>query len=64
MNEHHIFPVPGPPTELRILGSTITQLKIGWDPPDNPNGVLREYYIYQGMKEHLTWFRLFDFSKI
>ncbi|XP_033764202.1 uncharacterized protein LOC117345255 isoform X3 [Pecten maximus] len=40
--------VPSAPQNLRVLGCTITQLKIGWDPPDHPNGVLKGYTVYQG----------------
>ncbi|KAL3870808.1 hypothetical protein ACJMK2_038848 [Sinanodonta woodiana] len=42
---------PGPPQNVRILGSTITQLKIGWDPPEVNNGVLKGYYVYLGEKQ-------------
>ncbi|XP_064649082.1 uncharacterized protein LOC135501149 isoform X2 [Lineus longissimus] len=40
--------VPGPPTHLRMAGSTTTQLKVVWEPPDVPNGILKGYYVYQG----------------
>ncbi|KAK3601002.1 hypothetical protein CHS0354_008111 [Potamilus streckersoni] len=42
---------PGPPQNVRVLGSTITQLKIGWDPPEVNNGVLKGYYVYLGEKQ-------------
>ncbi|ESP04761.1 hypothetical protein LOTGIDRAFT_155985 [Lottia gigantea] len=41
---------PGPPTNIRVLGCTITQLKIGWDPPNVCNGTVKGYYVYQGSK--------------
>lgn len=41
---------PGPPTNVRILGCTTTQLKVAWDPPDDTNGVLKGYYVYNGKK--------------
>ncbi|XP_060068103.1 uncharacterized protein LOC132548269 [Ylistrum balloti] len=40
--------VPSAPQNLRVLGCTITQLKIGWDPPEHLNGVLKGYTVYQG----------------
>ncbi|KAK3087329.1 hypothetical protein FSP39_004729 [Pinctada imbricata] len=48
--------VPSPPQNLRVLGCTITQLKIGWDPPDQVNGALKGYYVFQGEKliEHTS----------
>ncbi|XP_050389238.1 uncharacterized protein LOC126808515 isoform X1 [Patella vulgata] len=42
---------PGPPTNMRVLGCTITQLKIGWDPPDITNGQVKGYHVYQGGKQ-------------
>lgn len=42
--------VPTAPINLRVLGCTITQLKIGWDPPEQLNGTLKGYYIFLGMK--------------
>ena len=43
-----MFTVPSPPQNVRILGSTITQLKVGWDPPEDYNGVLKGYYVFLG----------------
>jgi len=40
--------VPGPPQNVRVLGATITQIKIGWDPPADINGLLKGYYVYLG----------------
>ncbi|CAH1785419.1 unnamed protein product [Owenia fusiformis] len=40
--------VPEAPTNLRFLGSTTTQLKVGWEPPENSNGQLKNYFVYQG----------------
>ncbi|XP_046547775.1 uncharacterized protein LOC124257686 [Haliotis rubra] len=39
---------PSAPVDLKILGSTITQLKVGWDPPEHPNGVLKGYNVFYG----------------
>jgi hypothetical protein len=44
----HSFVAPGAPQNLRILGSTTSQLKVGWEPPEDPNGVLKGYYVYNG----------------
>ena len=44
----YLFSVPSPPQNVRILGSTITQLKVGWDPPEDYNGVLKGYYVFLG----------------
>ncbi|XP_052214678.1 uncharacterized protein LOC127833449 isoform X2 [Dreissena polymorpha] len=43
--------VPGPPQSVRVLGTTITQLKIGWDSPSEINGTLKGYYIFLDDKE-------------
>ena len=40
--------VPGPPENITVLAFTMTQLKIGWQPPLKTNGVLKGYYIYNG----------------
>ena len=39
---------PEAPVNARILAATTTQLKVGWDPPLNSNGVLKGYYVYNG----------------
>ncbi|CAG5115519.1 unnamed protein product, partial [Candidula unifasciata] len=46
--------LPEAPQNLRVLGSTATQLKFGWNPPNIVNGVLKGYYVYQAknMVEH------------
>ena len=40
--------IPGPPENVRVIGATTTQLKIGWDAPHRSNGVLKGYYVYNG----------------
>ena len=40
--------IPGPPENVRVIGATTTQLKIGWDPPHRSNGILKGYYVYNG----------------
>ena len=42
------FPEPSAPVDVKILGCTITQLKVGWDPPEQPNGILKGYYVFYG----------------
>lgn len=49
-----VFSVPTAPINLRVLGCTITQLKIGWDPPEEVNGTLKGYYIYLGKIMNLS----------
>ena len=44
-----LFSEPSAPLYVRILGSTVTQLKVGWDPPENSNGILKGYYVFYGM---------------
>ncbi|GFO49572.1 usherin, partial [Plakobranchus ocellatus] len=46
--------LPEAPQNIRILGATISQLKVGWDPPENFNGISKGYYVYHGkiMVEH------------
>jgi hypothetical protein len=40
--------LPSAPINLRLLTATTTQLKVSWDPPEHPNGVLGPYYVYNG----------------
>ena len=40
--------VPTAPQNLRIMGFTITQLKIGWDMPEQINGTMKGYHVYLG----------------
>ncbi|KAK7489771.1 hypothetical protein BaRGS_00018953, partial [Batillaria attramentaria] len=48
--------LPGPPSNVQVLGCTISQLKIGWEPPEHCNGAIKGYYVYQGrnMVEHTS----------
>ncbi|XP_012943031.1 phosphatidylinositol phosphatase PTPRQ, partial [Aplysia californica] len=48
--------LPESPVNVRVIGVTISQLKLGWDPPENFNGVSKGYYVYQGktMVEHTS----------
>jgi len=34
-----------------MMGATITQIKVGWDPPAEMNGTLKGYYVFLG-KSH------------
>ncbi|XP_078489668.1 uncharacterized protein LOC100180399 [Ciona intestinalis] len=42
--------VPSAPCCLRVVGSTPSQLRFSWNPPEFPNGVLRGYSIFLGDK--------------
>jgi len=44
----YLLSVPTAPQNLRIMGFTITQLKIGWDPPEQINGTMKGYHVYLG----------------
>ncbi|XP_063423739.1 uncharacterized protein LOC134707680 isoform X3 [Mytilus trossulus] len=44
--------VPTAPQNIRIVGYTISQLKVGWDPPDQINGTIKGYHVYLGEKMH------------
>ncbi|XP_071156057.1 uncharacterized protein [Mytilus edulis] len=44
--------VPTAPQNIRIVGYTISQLKVGWDPPDQINGTIKGYHVYLGEKVH------------
>lgn len=39
---------PDAPEALRVLGSTTSQLRVGWAPPQYHNGGLKGYIIYNG----------------
>jgi hypothetical protein len=39
----YLLSVPTAPQNLRIMGFTITQLKIGWDMPEQINGTMKGY---------------------
>ena len=42
---------PTEPQELRVIGCTTTQLKVGWEPPEFANGHIKGYYVYNGKSE-------------
>eukprot|EP00112_Aurelia_sp_Birch-Aquarium-sp1_P016609 Seg378.26 transcript_id=Seg378.26/GoldUCD/mRNA.D3Y31 product=Usherin protein_id=Seg378.26/GoldUCD/D3Y31 len=46
--------VPSAPQNARVLGRTTTQMKIGWDPPESPNGIVKGFQIYQPGKAGFT----------
>eukprot|EP00795_Rhopilema_esculentum_P010679 gene10679-19434_t len=46
--------VPSAPQNARVLGRTTTQLKLGWDPPESPNGLVKGYHIYQQGRNGFT----------
>ena len=37
--------VPSAPQKLEVLAKTTNQIKIGWDKPEETNGVLRGYQV-------------------
>ena len=39
--------LPNPPSNLRILGSTTTIIKIAWDPPDKQTSFIKSYCVYK-----------------
>ena len=42
------FVVPGPPIHLQVVAASSRQLKLSWQPPEEPRGVLRGYHVYLG----------------
>ncbi|KAK0065997.1 Usherin [Biomphalaria pfeifferi] len=48
--------IPEAPQNLRVNGTTATQLKLAWDPPEKLNGISKGYYVYIGksMIEHTS----------
>ena len=39
--------VPSEPTNLRVLGSTATVIKIAWDAPEDLNGIFKTYFVFK-----------------
>ncbi|XP_043575857.1 uncharacterized protein LOC122564755 isoform X1 [Chiloscyllium plagiosum] len=40
--------VPSCPFDFRVIGCTPTQLKLAWNPPAEPNGIIKCYMVYKG----------------
>ena len=40
--------VPDEPAGLKVVAVTTTQVKVGWEPPERPNGTLKGYYVSNG----------------
>lgn len=55
-----VLSVPGPPVKLQVLGCTISQLKIGWEPPAQCNGIIKGYYVYLGKYEVVFLLSIID----
>ena len=49
---------PDAPQGLRILAVTISQLKLGWAPPEYNNGALKGYVVYNGKQQVETTMEL------
>jgi hypothetical protein len=46
-NFHHlVFTVPSKPQNVKVLNVTSTTIKIGWNEPERPNGVIHAYRVY------------------
>ena len=45
---YKLLVVPGPPVNVSVIGRTATQLKVSWLPPEDLNGILKGYYVYNG----------------
>lgn len=44
--------VPGEPSNVKVVAATTSQLKIGWDPPEEFCGIIKSYYVYLGGALH------------
>eukprot|EP00794_Sanderia_malayensis_P015907 gene15907-17507_t len=55
--------VPSAPQNIHVINRTTTQLKIGWEPPESPNGIVKGYQIVQegksGFKETKEFSQIF-----
>lgn len=40
--------IPSEPENLRITGATTNIIRIVWDPPKQPNGAIKSYFVYNG----------------
>ncbi|GCC24770.1 hypothetical protein chiPu_0003172 [Chiloscyllium punctatum] len=40
--------VPSCPFDFRVIGCSPTQLKLAWNPPAKPNGIIKCYMVYKG----------------
>ena len=39
---------PSEPSNFRVLGASTTLVRVAWDPPEKQNGILKNYFIYNG----------------
>ena len=47
----HLSSVPGTPENLTALNTSIQQIRVKWDPPSAPNGILQGYKLtYEAIK--------------
>lgn len=49
-----LLSAPSPVQNLRVMGATTTQLKVGWDPPEQINGILKGYVLSTGTRHYVT----------
>lgn len=38
--------MPSAPQNLKLLAATTSQIKVSWEPPATPNGILSGYHVY------------------
>ncbi|XP_070542081.1 insulin-like peptide receptor [Ptychodera flava] len=54
--------VPTPPTNIRVIPKSPTELLLLWDPPSKPNGNVTHYYVYYWEEgEEVELFELRDY---
>ena len=39
---------PSEPLNFRMLGSSTSLVRVAWDPPEKHNGILKNYFVYNG----------------
>ena len=49
---YNIYIAPGPVSELRYEEDTDTSVNITWKPPNEPNGVIRIYFVEHGVYQN------------
>ncbi len=43
-----MYIAPGPPANLHVMTATTSQVRLLWQCPDEPNGIIKGYYVYLG----------------
>ena len=49
------FTVPGPPENFHVVATTTTQCKVTWDAPNEMNGVIKGYHVYNGKNKDMQY---------